>query len=61
MGPSLYNLGKNPTENTASNSPFTVLAIAGISFLRERLYLAVAQKQPFVYSPLLVVCFEVVA
>jgi hypothetical protein len=52
LGPSLHSLVADPTENTASNSPSIVmgccLAIARISFPRERVYLAVAQKRPFI-------------
>jgi hypothetical protein len=52
LGSSLYSLGANPTENTASNSPSIVVmggsrAIVRISFRRERVYRVFAQKQPF--------------
>jgi hypothetical protein len=54
LGFSLYSLGADPTENTASNSPSIVVmgsrvAIARISFPLELVYGAVAQSRPFVY------------
>jgi hypothetical protein len=57
LGSSLYSFGPGPTENTASNTLSIVvmggcLAIARISFPRERVYRAAAQKRPFVYLPI---------
>jgi hypothetical protein len=57
LGSSLYNLGADPKGNTASNSASVVVmgscrAIARISFRREHVYVAVAQKHPFVYLPI---------
>jgi hypothetical protein len=56
LGSSLYNLGEDQTENTVSNSYSIVmggcLAIARISYLRERVYRTVAHKWPFIYSPI---------
>jgi hypothetical protein len=57
QGSSLYSLGAGPTENTVSNSQSIAvmgvcLTIGRIPFPRERVYGAVAQKRPFVYSPI---------
>jgi hypothetical protein len=55
LGSSLYSLGADPTENTASNNFSIVmgscLAIARISFSRKSVYRTVAQKRSFGYSP----------
>jgi hypothetical protein len=56
VGFSLYSLGADPTENTASSSFSIVidscLAIGRILFPRERVYRAIVQKRPFIYSPI---------